>query len=335
MRRWLQTTLERAWYQPKVSWTLIFLPLALLFWLLSSIRRLSYRYGLIKPNRVNKPVIVVGNISVGGNGKTPLVIYLCQLLQAHGFKPGIISRGYGAKQRQVPYRVSRQDDAGRVGDEPLLLAKRTQCPVVIDPKRPRAAAYLIHHTDCDVIISDDGLQHYALQRDVEIAVLDGHRLCGNNWLLPVGPLRELRSRLNTVDFLVLNASVAQDAYTMQYKPDSLVNLTDASLIKTADSFAGKTVHAVAAIADPSRFFVSLKNLGMTIIPHRFPDHYIFSANDLHFDDDHPIIMTEKDAVKCEQFAAYHCWYLPITAFLPDNFDKACLNKLKELHHAER
>ncbi|WP_415896311.1 tetraacyldisaccharide 4'-kinase [Neptuniibacter sp. QD57_21] len=280
------------------------------------------------------PVIIVGNISVGGTGKTPLTISLVERLKLEGYKPGIISRGYKSKATQFPFDVTTAGSPELAGDEPFMLAQRCQCPVIIDPNRPSAARYLLDNYECDLIISDDGLQHYRLDRDIEIVVIDGERGLGNRVLMPAGPLREEPDRLRSVDLIVSNGclqSKIAEAATVEemfLQPTALKNcLTDEEL--SLDALSGKQVHAVAGIGNPQRFFNTLEQeLKVTVIPHAKPDHSFYTVEDFQFSDDYPVIMTEKDAVKVTEFAQSHCWYLQIKAQLAERFYAQLLDKLK-------
>jgi tetraacyldisaccharide 4'-kinase len=281
-------------------------------------RSLLYKKNIFTKTKVAVPVIVVGNISLGGTGKTPLVIALVEWLRAQGFKPGVISRGYGGKADYYPCAVTENTSPHNVGDEPLLIYLRTQCPVVVDPKRVRGAQYLLAQYACDVVISDDGLQHYALARDIEIAVIDGVRRFGNGFCLPAGPLREPITRLKTVDFIVSNGLAKAGEISLQIKADLFHNLATQQVV-TANHFASKKIHAIAGIGHPERFFALLRAWGLIVIEHPFPDHYAFKAGDLVFTDDYPILITEKDAVKCRSFATDNMWYVPVSAELPEGF----------------
>ncbi|WP_415898375.1 tetraacyldisaccharide 4'-kinase [Neptuniibacter sp. QD48_11] len=280
------------------------------------------------------PVIIVGNINVGGTGKTPLTISLVERLKQEGYKPGIISRGYKSKATQFPFDVTTADSPELSGDEPFMLAKRCRCPVIIDPNRPNAAKYLLDNYECDLIISDDGLQHYRLDRDIEIAVIDGKRGLGNRALMPAGPLREEPDRLCSVDLIVSNGRLQNkiaEAATIEemfLQPAAIVNcLTDEEL--ALEVLRSKQVHAVAGIGNPQRFFNTLEQeLQVTVIPHAKPDHSFYTVEDFQFGDDYPVIMTEKDAVKVTEFAQSHCWYLQIKAQLPESFYTQLLDKLK-------
>ncbi len=321
--------LEYYWYSRKpLVWLL--LPLSGLFFLLSSIRRLFYQFGLLSSYRASIPIIIVGNISVGGTGKTPLVVWLCQFLQDQGFKPGIINRGYQGKATTWPQQVTESSDAAQVGDEAVLIAQRTGCPVVAGPKRIDSVK-LLEQQGCDIVISDDGLQHYALQRDIEIAVVDGERRVGNGFLLPAGPLRERVGRLRQVDLVVCNGGRAeQGEFLMQVIASDVVSVTDPAKRRPLSTFAEKRVTAIAGIGNPERFFCTLKQAGVEIIRRIFPDHHHFSAADLQTADN-PLLMTEKDAVKCRTIAPADSWYLLVEAKFNDDFIqylKLCLNQLK-------
>lgn len=288
-------------------------PLSLLFGAVVAFRRALYRGGWLRSVRTPVPVIVVGNITVGGTGKTPLTIWLAQFLARHGFRPGIVTRGYGGSARHWPLEVTGETDAALAGDEPVLLARHAGCPVLVDPDRVRGAQALTDSGSCDVILSDDGLQHYRLARDVEIAVIDGARRFGNGWLLPAGPLREPPSRLASVDLRVVQGGAPRAGeLAMRLVPTGLVRVCNRTTA-TLDSYRGKCVHAIAGIGHPARFFDTLRGLGIEVMEHPFPDHHRFAPGDLAFDDELPVIMTEKDAVKCQRFAEGDWWYLAVTA----------------------
>jgi len=307
-------------WQTRGPLAVLLLPVAALFAAVSALRRLAYRCRLLRSEQIDVPVIVVGNITAGGTGKTPLVLWLAQFLAARGKRPGIISRGYGATRtdaRAVPVYGSAAD----YGDEPCLLAQRAGCPVWVGTDRAATARGLrAAHPEVDVIISDDGLQHYRLARDVEIAVIDGARGLGNSWPLPAGPLREPASRLATVDAVVVNGGDATGAFpnsvAMQLQGDVFRNLLDVQQPVTGAYFQGQQVHAIAGIGNPSRFFAHLQRLGLNCISRAFPDHHAYTAQDLQFADDHNVVMTEKDAVKCAAFATTRHWALVVNA-IPD------------------
>lgn len=310
---------EALWYGAS-PWRVILIPASWLFVMISQLRRrvLEWRR---KPLSV--PVIIVGNLSVGGVGKTPLVIALAQYLKQKGLRVGIVSRGYGAHSRCYPHQVGENDTAWDVGDEPKLLALKTQCPVVIAPKRLQAVDYLLQHHQSQVIISDDGLQHYALPRSLEIVVIDGMRGMGSGWCLPAGPLRESIKRLQEVNFIVVNGEQSVHTQALKLK-DAYPMMLQAELPR---SFSGAKVawqdiampcSAVAGIGHPERFFAVLNQLGVVFQPHKFADHHEFSPHEL-VDLQKPVIMTEKDAVKCCAFATDAMYYLPVEAKLSDEF----------------
>jgi tetraacyldisaccharide 4'-kinase len=318
--------LVQTWYHKHwIRWLL--LPLSWLFCAIASLRRFFYQCMKPKPYRVS--LIVVGNIVLGGSGKTPLIISLVKYLKQEGYQPAVVSRGYGARPEKFPHVVLLDQDSIITGDEPLLIARATQVPVVIDPKRVRAVEYLLKQTSCDVILSDDGLQHYAMHRDIEIAVLDGQRRLGNGLCLPAGPLREAASRLKSVDFVVSNGGAAeQGEYTMQLQPTDFVNIKNKDIKQSLTGFKGKSIHAVAGIGNPGRFFKQLTALGCQVIEHAFPDHHAYQAHDLSFGDQLAVVMTEKDAVKCKGFAQDHWWYLPVEAKLPEKLLTELLQKIQ-------
>ncbi len=307
--------LERQWYRVTPLHLLLF-PASLLFGLLAAVRRTLYRHGLLRSERLPVPVIVVGNVTVGGSGKTPLTLWLAQQLLDRGMRPGIISRGYQSAASS-PRAVSAHDPAEAVGDEPLLMAQRRLCPVWIGRDRPAAGrALLAAHPECDVLLSDDGLQHYRLRRDAEIAVVDGVRRFGNRFLLPAGPLREPPSRLGTVDAVVVNGGEAtENEYPMRLEGTRFCSVSDPQTTRDARDFHGMRLHAVAGIGHPQRFFDHLKALGLIVQAHPFPDHHRYTAADLAFEDADAILMTEKDAVKCAAFANEKCWVLRVDARL--------------------
>lgn len=302
-------------------------PLSLLFGLAARIRRWLYLHGFGRSETISVPLIVVGNINVGGTGKTPLVARLVELLRAAGYQPGIISRGYGGQSMKWPRHVTMDSDPLQVGDEPLLLAQRCRCPVVVGPDRIAAARALLATYDCNVIISDDGLQHYPLRRDLEIAVVDGFRRLGNGACLPAGPLREPPSRLREVDFVVGNGAARGGEYLMCLRGDIAISLADPYVSAALSGFRRRTVHAIAGIGDPGRFFDHLRQARLRILEHAFPDHYPFRPEDLLFRQDMPVLMTEKDAVKCRWFAPEGCWYVPVTAQLDPTFEEDVLKRL--------
>lgn len=335
MKNSLTRWFEDAWYKEMYisAW---FMPLSMLYVDVIRFRRFLYRVGLKKSVRLPVPVIIVGNLTVGGTGKTPLVIWMAAFLKQHGYKPGIISRGYAGSNSQAAQTVTAKSDPSIVGDEPLLLARRCDCPVVIGADRPAAAKKLLLEQDCNIIISDDGLQHYALQRDIEIVVIDGERRFGNGYCLPVGPLREPPVRVNSVDLVVVNSpkELLEGEFAMQCQGKQLINLNTGES-KPLSDFAGHACHALAGIGNPQRFFNQLLAAGLNCDTHAFPDHHAFVDKDLQFKDTNPLIMTEKDAVKCRGFAQPHYWYLPIDAQLPETFSEQLLSLLKKKTHGHQ
>lgn len=325
----MQFDVARHWYQRKPSWlTWCLLPFSFLFRLIVAIRRFLYRFHLCRTVKFKVPVIVVGNIVAGGAGKTPFVIWLAEQLREQGYRPGIVSRGVGGKRHRKPHVVEFSDESAVVGDEALLLRRRAACPVVLCVDRVAAVKTLLAQTDCDVVISDDGLQHYRMGRQLEIAVVDGDRRCGNGYMMPAGPLREPVSRLDEVDFVVVNGG-RDDELSMQLRPRELASVANPQCVLSLDAFVGQTVHAVAGIGHPERFFNSVKQLGCTPIPHAYPDHYAYQASDITFHDSCPVLMTEKDAVKCAGFANDRCWYLRVSASIAnDKLIKAICRKMK-------
>ena len=316
------------WYQATPLWSWILYPISLLFFGIAACRRWMFSIGLLKSSKNKLPVIVVGNISVGGNGKTPFVIWLCELLVKQGYRPGIVSRGYGGKSDTYPLLLDQQTNGQQAGDEPVMIFKRLGLPVVVDPIRSRAAAYLYEHNLADIIITDDGLQHYALQRDIEIVVVDGKRRFGNAHLMPMGPLREPLSRLKEVDFIINNGEECEGEFTMLLQPDHCLTVDGQS--RTLPH--GCTINACAAIGYPQRFFDTLEHqqfvLNKTV---SFADHHLYRAEDFsQFDKSTPLLMTEKDAVKCTAFAQENWWYLPISAELPTALEQQLLEKIKEI-----
>ncbi len=280
------------------------------------LRRLAYASGLLPVSNLPVPVVVVGNLTVGGTGKTPLVIWLVEFLKSQGWRPAVVSRGYGGRMTRHPQQVRPDSSPDMVGDEPVLIAQRTRCPVAVARRRVRAAEEIIRHTDCNIIICDDGLQHLALGRDIEIAVVDGDRRFGNGRCLPAGPLRDLPGRIHDVDLVVANGKAARSEFLMEYEALPLRALEDGARSMPISALRGREVHAVAGIGNPARFFSFLRSHEVHIVKHEFPDHHPFTPADLAFDDDLPVVMTEKDAVKCRAFAAKHWWYLPVEARLP-------------------
>lgn len=321
MHNQLQSFLNRAWYG-RVRWLLLLWPLSALFRLLAQRRRDQFLQGKKQVYRAPVPVIVVGNITVGGTGKTPLTIWLVQQLQARGFRPGIVSRGYGGNAPQYPHRIAQNDTAVIAGDEPLMLARRTGVPVMIDPDRSAAVQALLQQTDCNLVISDDGLQHYRLGRTFELVVLDGSRGLGNGELLPVGPLREPEARLQQVDAIVVNGDVLHPSlyalpsayrHSLHIVPGTFKSLLDHSDCPLETVRTQPRLVAIAGIGNPHRFFDTLRQLGIQCECRAFPDHHAYSAQDIADLRDATLLTTEKDAVKLQGLLGVKGCYLPVDA----------------------
>lgn len=327
LRSLLSRVFNHIWYSR--SWPrYLLMPLMWLYQGIMRLRLYAYEQGWKKSNRYPLPVIVVGNITVGGSGKTPLVIWLVDFLRKAGYKPAIISRGYRGKASSWPQQVRPDSDPVVVGDEAVLLARRCGCPIAVGPDRSASVEALLQHTDCNLIISDDGLQHYALERDIEIAVVDAVRRYGNGCLLPAGPLREPMERLDDVDFIVSNGIAARGEYAMNLRLDTARNLATGET-RELTRFIGSKVHAVAGIGNPKRFFTALQQQGLKLYEHAFADHHNFEPRDLEFDNTAPVLMTEKDAVKCARFAHNHYWYVPVEAELNKHFGPRLLAALEK------
>ena len=323
--------IEDFWYRKNLL-SYLLLPFSGIYQIVIYFRRMLYRRQIIKSIRSPVPVIVVGNITVGGTGKTPVVIALAEWLKAQGWRPGLVSRGYGGNSTDQPFPVELNTDPRLVGDEAVLLAQKTACPMVVCKDRVAAVNRLLTDYDCNIILSDDGLQHLRLARDIEIAVIDGHRRLGNGWLLPAGPLRESQQRLKSVDFILTNELAQPGESLLELKPKKIFQLINPNKILTESELEGKVIHAVAGIGNPARFFTTLKKLGYQFIAHRFPDHYFFQRQDLDFDSNAVILMTEKDAVKCRRFADEKYWCVSVQAYLADTFFHALQVKMDSLPH---
>lgn len=304
------------------------LPLSKLFQAICWARRAMYRAGWLTVASVDVPVIVIGNITVGGSGKTPFAIWLVDRLKEWGWRPGVASRGYGGRYAGVA-SVMSDSDPQDVGDEPVLLARRTGCPVIVARKRSQAAEQLVA-LGCDIIVCDDGLQHYGFRRDLEIAMVDGARRFGNGRMLPAGPLREPLSRLDSVDLVVAKGRPTPGEFGMDLNAICWRNGVDRRQRREITHFNGQTAHAVAGIANPHSFFESLRQIGIRVIEHPFPDHHAYVAADLQFHDTLPILMTEKDAVKCAGLASSDPWYLEVEACLDTAFVAALHDRITQL-----
>lgn len=292
-----------------------------------ALRRRLYAKGWLASERLAAPVIVVGNILVGGTGKTPLVIWLAQQLMAAGYRPGIISRGYGGHADSYPLRVDAATDPAHCGDEPLLIAQRTGCPVAVGPDRVADGLRLLEEAGVDILIADDGLQHYRLRRDLEIAVSDGGRGLGNGWMLPVGPLREPPKRLDEVDWRVVNGGLTgAGEFLMTLEQGDAMRLTD-GMRRPLKDFAGVRLHAAAGIGNPERFFSQLEQAGLTIQRHPFEDHRAFQGGELAFADADAVLMTEKDGVKYRPYADDRHWIVPVEARLEARLVTEILERL--------
>jgi tetraacyldisaccharide 4'-kinase len=319
--------LEQHWYRT-TPLHLILLPVSFIFHVLAATRRALYRNGILTSVKLPVPVIVVGTITVGGSGKTPLTLWLAQQLIDSGWHPGIISRGYGGSTTS-PQAVHASSSPDEAGDEAVLMAQRKLCPVWIGRDRVSAARALLQaHPECDVVLSDDGLQHYRLQRDFEIVVVDGIRRFGNGFLLPAGPLREPLSRLTQVDAVVINGGMAtKGQHSMQLHGESFYNLLNPNTSAQVADFFGQRLHSIAGIGHPQRFFTHLNRLGLQVQAHPFPDHNHFTPADLDYTDADAILMTEKDAVKCTTFATEKCWVLRVDAQLDSLLTQQILERL--------
>ncbi|MFD1008411.1 MULTISPECIES: tetraacyldisaccharide 4'-kinase [Oceanisphaera] len=324
-----------AWYNRAV-WVWLLAPFTALFALISGLRRALFRFGLKAQYKAPVPVIVVGNLTVGGNGKTPVVVWLVDWLRAQGYTPGVISRGYGGKSAHYPLLLTPETQAEQAGDEPVLIYRRTGCPVVVGPKRADAAA-LLASVGADIIISDDGLQHYALARDIELVVVDGKRRFGNGYLLPMGPLREGQWRLNKVDAIINNGGPLVDGeFLMTLAPGNLMPVPSTTMADTPQAVpkAKSRVHALAGIGHPPRFFTTLEQQGF-ILEQRLAlaDHKAVVTEQLEHLQSLPLLITEKDAVKWPG-GHPNTWYLPVDAQLPAAFENVLLTRLKELHDGD-
>ncbi|ORM74971.1 tetraacyldisaccharide 4'-kinase [Pantoea wallisii] len=327
--------IERIWSGRSPLWLLLW-PLSLLYGAITWLIRLSFQRGWRNSWHAPRPVIVVGNLTAGGNGKTPVVIWLVQALQQRGLRPGVVSRGYGGKAEHYPLLVTAQTATGQAGDEPVLIAQRTQVPVAVAPKRCQAVEALLAAHDLDVIITDDGLQHYALQRDREIVVVDGVRRFGNGWWLPAGPMRERASRLQSVNAVIVNGGIAQDGeIAMSLQPGLAINVLSG---ETASLQQLPPIVAMAGIGHPPRFFSTLQQQSVKPVAEiAFADHHAYSEEELSrlTQQGQCLLMTEKDAVKCRAFARANWWYLPVDAQLTGAPLAALLDDITHLCTAAR
>ena len=338
MKIFILEFIQAAWVKKGAFFYLVLMPLSWLFAVITALRRWAYRAGLLKSYALPVPVIIIGNINVGGSGKTPTVIWLVHQLKLQGYKPAVISRGYGGSATQAT-SVTPASLPSIVGDEPVLIASRSACPVWVGRNRVDVGQALLRaHPTCDVLISDDGLQHYRLKRDVELAVVDASMPPEGAYLLPAGALREPLNRLNTVDAVVLNgetshikakhgAKTIDATFQMHLLGEQFYNLTDASIKATAADFKQKKVAALAGIGKPERFFAHLRKLGLIFTDLSFDDHYAFTNADLSKIECDVLIMTQKDAVKCKPFAKAHYWVLPVEASIDAGLMPVILSKL--------
>jgi len=336
---------NRIWYEgdPPPWWTRV---LSVVFRAVSALRRGLYRIGVLRRNHPGVPVIVIGNLVAGGAGKTPLAIALIFELKQRGLIVGVVSRGYGGKPGRDPVLVNSTTSVQQVGDEPLLITTRTGAPVCVHPQRARAAKTLLGATQVDVLLCDDGLQHYALARDLEIAVIDGARGLGNGRLLPAGPLREPAARLRAVNHVVVNgelsstaattlpAGIAGSAFVMRLEPVTLINLVSGER-REPDALVRESCVAIAGIGNPQRFFETLGELGYVAECRAFPDHHAYTAAEIAFANARPVLMTEKDAVKCREFAADNWWYLETVAVLEPGFVTTLIAELEGIRRVGR
>jgi len=310
LSRW-RVGLQSAWAR-RAPWLHLLRPLAWLYRLGGVLHALPYRLGWRRPWRAPCPVVVVGNITVGGSGKTPVVLALAQALVLGGHRVGIVSRGYGGVRRQDPLVVAVDSDPAEVGDEPLLLARRSGCTVVVGRDRVAAVRLLLMHAPVDIVLSDDGLQHPRLARDLEIVVVDARRGLDNGWCLPAGPLREPASRLRSADYVLVRGGEGPDA--VRYRWSRLLPVAGGEAVPLS-GLSGE-IQAVAGIGQPDQFFDQLRSQGLQVVAHAFPDHHRFTAADLARLPAGPVVMTEKDALKCRAFAPSHCWYVELQAEIP-------------------
>lgn len=329
----LHHLLDVIWYR-KSPLTVVLLPLSWLYQLVCLGRKLFYRYAYHQ-KQFPVPVIVVGNLTVGGTGKTPLVAAIANYLIEQNLQPGIVMRGYHGQFEGSHCAVTAKSDPFVVGEEAVLLAQKTGCPVMIGANRPNAIEKLLaQNPEVTVVLSDDGLQHDAMARDIEIVVIDGERRFGNGLCLPAGPLRESLKRLKTASYVIVQGGALQkEAFghwrVQKQLSKQLLSVNQSANPSSLSDWRGQTVHAVAGIGDPALFFEQLKAEGLKVIPHAFPDHYHYSQEDVTFDDAYPVLMTEKDAVKCRQFTHSNLWCVPLEMALPEKFQTNLLRRIEQ------
>ena len=320
-------SIQQGWRKPNLASVLLY-PLSLLYRLVMALRHAGYRMGIFRSSQLGVPVIVIGGISVGGSGKTPLVIAMVQFLKEQGYSPGVLSRGYGGQSDFWPRQVDKSTTADLVGDEPQLIFERCDVPVVVGPDRVQSGSRLIDAFGCDVLVSDDGFQHFALRREMDVVVIDEESGTANHWCLPAGPLREPISSLDRAHVIVANGNLdrtcrkGKGVLGMQVHVHDAKNLAT-GLVRALSTFRGGPVHAVAGVGNPQRFFQALKGAGLTVEEHAFPDHHQYAPEDFCFDPVQEILMTEKDAIKCREMKNREkMWAVP--AYLhadPEIFEK--------------
>lgn len=342
MRRRLHQWMQALWYRnPKPWWmhciTWLLLPFSLLYYFALKGRELAYRWHLLKQHRLPVPVIIVGNLTVGGTGKTPTVIKIAQYLKQQGYHPGILTRGYGRLiEVKKPMIVTPGDDAQdptKAGEEAILIAEKSNCPVAVATDRAAAGQLLIEQQNCNIIVSDDGLQHTALARDIEVVVIDGYRRFGNGWLLPAGPCRELKSRLNKVDIIVTKDKPLDGEFVLHYQHDHAYAINNPALTKPLSAFQRELsmpLMAIAGIGHPQHFFTMLTLKGIQFTPVAYPDHYQYRASEAIFNSNNLILTTEKDAVKIKSFANDQHWCVALSVTLPETFFASFAQQLQKV-----
>ena len=311
---------------------LLLWPISLVYCAIASLRRLVYARGLVPVAQFSQPIIAVGNLTVGGTGKTPFTIWLANYLSEHGFNPGVVSRGYGRQDMSKSLMVNANSDPMEVGDEPLVIAKRTRVPVAVARNRSDAVRLLLEKTDCDIFVCDDALQHYSLAADLSIALIDAKSRFGNGYCLPAGPLREPRSRLNSVALKLVKGEGRGTEHSMRYQIAQVINVKDNKKKQTAEFLHGRKITAVAGVANPDNFFDMLQDLDIEFTGISFPDHHKFTDKDFISIDksDVTLVMTEKDAVKCQKFARDNWWYVAIDTTVSEQFVAILSDKISEL-----
>jgi len=325
VRQWIY----KIWYEDS-KWAIFLLPLAWLMRIIIELRLFLYRTGMIEPYRLPVPVIIIGNITVGGSGKTPLVIALCNMLKQQGLSVGVVASAYEKEMGEDSVEVTADSDPEIFGDEPVMIAQNTQCPVFIGKYKSMSAHKLYQTAKPQIILCDDGLQHYRLARDMEVVVVNGEKLFGNRHTIPAGPLREPVARLKKADFVVYQEKEGKHENNFYQKPKALISISPEKQSVELSQFVGKKVHGVAGIAHPDLFFQQLRDLGMEVIPHPFADHHQYVDKDLTFNDEYPIIMTEKDAVKCYPSTLKNGWYLAVDLVICSHFLEQFTKRIQEM-----